>query len=327
MQETSVLKSTKEVEENLKDINQQSRDYIKDIIVLVNKEVGINKILSIILFGSQRAEKGEATVLSDCDLLLIFKDRVSNHHIKEIEKYFIALEIKHNFREYSPKLSKKILGVISQTTGIFVSHFLTKKKYWEHANFHKIFRVNKVFSTVFAPRNIVLGNVLTNSTTLYGEDLREKLRSKVQISFIEMVKSTVMNLMISFFSIGISLFRKLDPIKYQLEAIKWALKASNFYCFRDSETLEKITGRFVSFERPKSQTRTRNFFNDFLNLRKRPNNDTNFMIRSPIRIIKIHIRAILYRKLVLKFETPSKQRKTAQTYDPNISDPTFPLRI
>lgn len=327
MQETSVLKSTKEVEENLKDINQQSRDYIKDIIILVNKEVGINKILSIILFGSQRAEKGEATVLSDCDLLLIFKDRVSNHHIKEIEKYFIALEIKHNFREYSPKLSKKILGVISQTTGIFVSHFLTKKKYWEHANFHKIFRVNKVFSTVFAPRNIVLGNVLTNSTTLYGEDLREKLRSKVQISFIEMVKSTVMNLMISFFSIGISLFRKLDPIKYQLEAIKWALKASNFYCFRDSETLEKITGRFVSFERPKSQTRARNFFNDFLNLRKRPNNDTNFMIRSPIRIIKIHIRAILYRKLVLKLETPFKLRKTAQTYDPNISDPTFPLRI
>ncbi|MHA2392751.1 MAG: hypothetical protein ACXAEX_12465 [Promethearchaeota archaeon] len=327
MQETSVVKSTKKVEENLKDVNQQSRNYIKDIIILVNREVGINKVLSMILFGSQRAKRSEATILSDCDLLLIFKDRVSNHHIKEIEKYFIALEIKHNFREYSPKLIKKILGVISQTTGIFVSHFLTKKKYWENANFHKIFRVNKVFSTVFAPRNIVLGNVLTNSTTLYGTDLRDSLRPKVQISFIEMVKSTVMNLMISFFSIGISMFQKLDPIKYQLESIKWALKASNFYCFRDSAILEKITERFISFEHPRNQKRARKFYSDFLNLRKRSYNNTNFMIRCPIRIIKIHIKAILYRKLVLKLETPSKQRKTAKAYDPNISDPTFPLRI
>ncbi|MHA1885489.1 MAG: hypothetical protein ACW96S_10580, partial [Promethearchaeota archaeon] len=167
MQDSSIIASSKRLEENLNGINQQSRNYIKDIITLVNKEVGINKIRSIILFGSQRAKSSEATAVSDCDLLIIFKNRVSNHHIKEIEKYFIALEIKHNFRESSKKLPKKILSVISQTTGIFISHFLTKMKYWEHANFHKIFRVNKVFSKAFAPKNIVLGNIVLNSTTLY----------------------------------------------------------------------------------------------------------------------------------------------------------------
>ena len=311
------------MEENLRDINEQSRNYIKDILTLVNKEIGINKILSMILFGSQRA-KSEVTEVSDCDLLIIFKDRVSNHHIKEIEKYFIALEIKHKFREYNTKLTRKILGVIQQTTGIFVSHFLTKRKYWEEGNFHKIFRVNRVFSAAFAPRNIVLGNVLSNSTTLYGDDLRDKLRSKLRITFIEMIKSTIMNLMISFFSIIISLFRKLDPTKYQLEAIKWALKASNFYCYRDAGTLETITKRFISFERPRFQKRAQRFYSKFIHLRKAPLEDMNFMLRCPIRIVRIHLKAIAYQKLVNR---RINSHVISKKIEPIIPDRTFPLRI
>jgi len=277
----------------------------------------------MILFGSQRA-KSEVTEVSDCDLLIIFKDRVSNHHIKEIEKYFIALEIKHKFREYNTKLTRKILGVIQQTTGIFVSHFLTKRKYWEEGNFHKIFRVNRVFSAAFAPRNIVLGNVLSNSTTLYGDDLRDKLRSKLRITFIEMIKSTIMNLMISFFSIIISLFRKLDPTKYQLEAIKWALKASNFYCYRDAETLETITKRFISFERPRFQKRAQRFYSKFIRLRKAPLEDMNFMLRCPIRIVRIHLKAIAYQKLVNR---KINSHVISKKIEPIIPDRTFPLRI
>ena len=327
MHESHIIKSAETSEENitnkLEEINEQSRNYIKDILILIKKEVGINKILSILLFGSQRA-KSEATAVSDCDLLIIFKNRVSNHHIKEIEKYFISLEIKHKFRNFDKKLPNKILGVIQQTTGIFVSHFLTKAKYWENANFHKIFRVNKVFSAVFAPRNIVLGNIVSNSTTIYGEDLKEKIKTKIQISFFEMIKSIIMNLMISFFSIVISLFKTLDPTKYQLEAIKWALKASNFYCFRDSESLENISERFISFERVRGQKSAKRFFTTFLNLRKSPQNDMNFMIRCPIRIIKIHLRAILYKKLVIRRKKP---RILTKIIEPIIPDRTFPLRF
>ncbi|MHA2281255.1 MAG: hypothetical protein ACXAC5_10415 [Promethearchaeota archaeon] len=324
MHDASIVASSDRLEENLNGINQQSRNYIKDIITLINKEVGINKVLSIILFGSQRAQCSDSTAVSDCDLLIIFKDRVSNHHIREMEKYFIALEFKHNFRKFSKKLSKKILGVISQTTGIFVSHFLTKKKYWEGGNFHKIFRVNRVFSAAFAPRNIVLGNVLSNSTNLYGDDLRSKLKPKIQITFLEMIKSTIMNLMISFFSIIISLFRKLDPTKYQLEAIKWALKASNFYCFRDAEDLGVIKERFISFEKPRSQKRAEKFYTKFMNLRKAPLDDMNFMLRCPIRIIKIHLKAITHHKLVNRRLNSQNLSKPLESV---IPDRTFPLRI
>lgn len=323
MQETDIVKSTNKIEENLKNINEQSRNYIKDVLTLINKEIGVNKIISILLFGSQRA-KSDVTAVSDCDLLIIFKNRVSNHHIKEIERYFIALEIKHNFRDFSDKLSKNILGVISQTTGIFVSHFLTKTKYWQEANFHKIFRVNKVFSTLFAPRNIVLGSVVTNSTTLYGKELRDKIRPRIQIKFIEMIKSTIMNLMISLFSILLTLFKRLQPIKYQLEAIKWALKASNFYCYRDSESLKEITERFISFEKNHSQKRARHFYTDFLTLRKAPVNKFSFMIRCPIRIIKIHVKAITYRRYVGRMK---KLKVTPKRFEPVVPDHTFPLTL
>lgn len=325
MQDSSFIESNKKIRDKLRlyGINDRSRKYIKDIIVLINKEIGINKILSIILFGSQLS-KNESSAISDCDLLIIFKDRVSNHHIKEIEKYFIALEIKHNFREFNNNVFKRILGVINQTTGIFISHFLTKKKYWEESVFHKIFRVNKVFSSIFAPRKIVLGNVLINSSILYGDDLRQLIKPKIQINIQEIFRSSVMNLMISLFSLAISYLRHLNPTKYQLEAVKWALKASNYYCFRDSPNLDKITERFISFEKKKSQKRATRFFSEFLQLRRFPRNNMNFMIRCPIRIVKIHTQAILFKKLVKlreRLAIPSKQ------IEPIIPDNTFPLRF
>ncbi|MFX1366550.1 MAG: hypothetical protein ACFFCE_10055 [Promethearchaeota archaeon] len=329
MQDISIIESNKKIKDRisskLNGINEQSRNYIKDIITLVNKEIGVNKILSILLFGSQRVKSKEKVCkVSDCDLLIIFKNRVSNHHIKEIEKYFISLEIKHDFRDYSDHLSRRILGVINQTTGIFVSHFLTKRRYWEEIIFHKIFRVNKVFSSVFAPRKIVLGNIITNSSVLYGDDLREIIKPKIQITMQEIFRSTVMNLMISLFSIAISFLKKLNPTKYQLEAIKWSLKASNFYCFRDSENLHNITKRFISFEKSRLQSKASRFFSEFLRLRNTPHNNIAFMIRCPIRIIKIHTKAISFKKLIkrkLKLRIPSKPR------EPIISDRTFPLKL
>ncbi|NVM35039.1 MAG: hypothetical protein HWN81_05555 [Candidatus Lokiarchaeota archaeon] len=329
MLDINILESNRKIKDKISSkingINNQSRNYIKDIITLVNKEIGVNKILSILLFGSQRANNNEdISILSDCDLLIIFKDRVSNHHIREIEKYFISLEIKHNFREFSNHLSKRILGVINQTTGIFVSHFLTKKKYWSDIVFHKIFRVNKVFSSVFAPRKIVLGNIITNSSVLYGADLRDEIRPKIQITMQEMFRSTVMNIMISLFSIAISFLKNLNPIKYQLEAIKWSLKASNFYCFRDSENLDNLTKRFISFERKRLQSKAFRFFSEFIQLRNSPRNNMGFMIRCPIRIIKIHTKAISYKKLV------KRQQRSSIVYrpkEPLIPDRTFPLKF
>ncbi|GAG46516.1 unnamed protein product, partial [marine sediment metagenome] len=91
--------------------------------------------------------------------------------------------------------------------------------------------------------------------------------------------------------------KELNSIKYQLEAIKWSLKASNYYCYEDSESLDKIVERFISFEIPKQKVKAERFYSKFLELRKNPINDLKFMIFSPIRILRIHLKAIIFRKL------------------------------
>ncbi len=297
----------REIYSKLQDIHPRPRDYINDIVLLINREVGINKILSIILFGSQRnVHACEHTIVSDCDLLIIFKDRVSKRHIKEIEKYFIALEVKHNFREVDNKLTKKLLGVVQQTTGMFISHFLTKRKYFEQANFHKIFNVNSVFSRLFAPRTIVLASVIDNSSILYGEDLRRIVKERIKIPPFDMFKSTVMNMIISLFAIAILPFRSLKSMKYQLEAIKWALRASNYYSFEDSVALEKITERFSTYITHEKVEKAKTFFKEFIQLREKPRNDLFFMLRSPIRILEIHLKGILFKKIIRKLHTANE---------------------
>jgi len=308
------------ISRNLKGLNEQSRNYIKDIVVLINKEIGINKIVSLLLFGSQQVGV-ENTVVSDCDLLFIFKNRVSSRHLKEIERYFIALEIKHNFKEPTSKLTREILSVIQHSTGMFVSHFLTKQKFWNQAKFYKIFRVNRVFSALFAPRNIVLGNVIQNSTILFGEDLRNSIRPKIKITVREIFRSTVMNLFISFFALLIGPIKELNSIKYQLEAIKWSLKASNYYCYEDSELLDKIVERFISFETHKQKIKAERFYSKFLELRKNPINDLKFMIFSPIRILRIHVKAIIFRKLTKR----KVNQKSSIPKDQIIDQRSFPL--
>ncbi|MHA1106656.1 MAG: hypothetical protein ACTSPN_13210 [Promethearchaeota archaeon] len=309
----------KKISSNLEGITKQSKGYIKDIINLINKEIGINKIVSIILFGSQRPNQGNTSV-SDCDLLFIFKNRVSNWHIREIEKYFIALEIKHDFRDASSDILHYMLSVLQNTTGMFVSHFLTKERFWKEMNFHKIFRVNRVFSALFAPKNIVLGNVIQNSTILYGDDLRATIKQKIHASIGEMFRSMVMNLFISFFSIIIGPLSFLNGIKYQLEAIKWSLRASNFYCFGDTESLPKVIDRFVSFEKTKKQEKSRKFYSEFLSLRDAPLNDFRFIVRCPIRILKIHGKAIVYRKTIKRKEIriPSEPPDTTNYHFPLV---------
>lgn len=311
MQNTTIIdlnnKIRNEIHTKLECINEQSRNYIKDVIILINKEIGIEKIVSIILFGSQlpiNKTRNDCTIVSDCDLLIIFKDNVSNNFIRNIEKYFIALENKHNFRETNSNFVNKIVNVVNQTTGMFVSHFLTKRKHWENIIFHKIFRVNKIFSHLFAPKKIVLCSVVANSSILYGIDLREIVKKQVGISPFDMIKSTFMNLMISLCAIPILPLKSFNSPKYQLEAIKWALRASNYYAFEDSKSLDIIIKRFILFEKSALyKRRAKIFYQKFLDMRKNPYTDLGFMIRCPFRIVKIHLKGMLFKKIKNKNRT------------------------
>ncbi|MFX0071338.1 MAG: hypothetical protein ACFFAO_09635 [Candidatus Hermodarchaeota archaeon] len=306
MQESRLIeakKIRKEISSSLNLINEQAKNYIQDVLHIINREIGLDKILSIILFGSQQKNnrsKNDVTGISDCDLLVVFKDNVSNFFIRRTEKYFYSLENKHKFRNINSNIVNKFIGVVQQSTGMFISHFLTHKTYFEQGIFHKIFGVNRFLSGIFAPKKLVLSSVVDNSSVLWGEDLRDLIKAKAEISPFDMLRSTLMNLLILLFSILISPF-KIFQAKYQLEAVKWALRASNFYAFEDSKSLRTNIKRFILLEKSKSnKKRAIRFYAKFLHLRKNPHIDMNFMLRCPFRIIKIHIKGIRYKKLFRK---------------------------
>jgi predicted nucleotidyltransferase len=306
LQETRLIEPKKireEIGSKLMEINEQSRNYIRDVILIINREKVIEKVLSIILFGSQmknHSKNRESTVISDCDLLIVFKDNVSTSLLRKIEKYLIALENKHNFRRNNSNFVNKMLDVMQQTTGMFVSHFLTKKTYFESGIFHKIFSVNKFLSDIFAPKKLVLSSVVDNSTVLWGEDLRDLVKEKVEIDPYDMIKSITMNLLISLLCILFSPLKIFRP-KYQLEAVKWSLRASNFYAFEDSPSLNYIIKRFIFIEKSqRNKYRANRFYAKFLELRNNPHINFAFMLRCPFRIIKIHLKGIWFKKIKIK---------------------------
>jgi len=120
----------KEIHSKTECMNTQSKNYINDAVAIIKREIGIDGIVSIILFGSQlylNENQNESTKISDCDLLIIFKDDVSNNLIRKVDRYFVALEYKHNFRKENTNIVNKIASFINQTTGMFVSHFNQKE--------------------------------------------------------------------------------------------------------------------------------------------------------------------------------------------------------
>ncbi len=274
--------------------NQKVIGYINDLIRFLKKKVGSDKIISVILFGSN-TYLNDTSKISDCDILVILSDDISDTEINSLEKYFFELEIKHELNIKPKNFLDSVLKIIEKSTGMYVSHFVTRKSYWLTKKFAKIFRVNRIFAYMFAPRNIVIKSMISSSIILLGEDLRY-IDNEITITSFGMIKSILLNLIISVFSIGFGLFYK-NNLKYELEAIKWSIKASNFYLFNDTCEISKTIKRFIKLSNQNKLLIS--FFKRFLYLRHHPNRRSfGHFFLTPINILKIHILGLSYKKLI-----------------------------
>ncbi len=274
--------------------NKQVHYYIRDLVKFLEVKIGQDKIVSLMLFGSN-TYNNDTSKISDCDLLVILSDDVTDSQIKSLEKYFLELEIKHDLNEIQHKFLAPLLRVIEKSTGMYVSHFITRKIHWLSKKFSRIFRVNRVFAFLFAPRDIVLKSVISSSILLIGKDLRH-IDKEIEITSFGMIKSILLNLIISIFALGISPFYHATT-KYELEAIKWSLRASNFYLYNDTLELEKIASRFIKLSNiNKSLSK---YMGRFKYLRRNPfRRSFRYSLFSPFYILKIHILGLKYKKLV-----------------------------
>lgn len=274
--------------------NQKVIGYINDLIRFLKKKVGSDKIISVILFGSN-TYLNDRSKISDCDIVVILSDDISDNQINSLEKYFFELEIKHELNIKPKNFLDSVLKIIEKSTGMYVSHFITRKSYWLSKKFAKIFRVNRVFAYIFAPRNIVIKSMISSSIILLGEDLRY-IDNEITITSFGMIKSIILNLIISIFSIGFGLFYK-NNLKYELEAIKWSIKASNFYLFNDTCELNKTVKRFLKLSNQNKMLIP--FFKRFLYLRHQPNRRSfGHFFLTPLNILRIHLLGLSYKKLI-----------------------------
>jgi predicted nucleotidyltransferase len=273
---------------------QPIQPYLFDINRLIEKFIKFDNVYSILLFGSYA--RGEYNANSDCDLLIILKDEFFENKpdsfLSKLEQIFLSLEFKHQLKFKRSNLISSILNVVEKTTGMFVSHFLTRQSAWEKQTFHKIFNVNQLMSILLAPGDIVLKNMSNSYIVLYGEN--PKTRFKSRIGFRQEFKSLLMNEFISVCSLAIYPLGKTS-IKYSMEAFKWSIRNSYLYMFDKPAELKKIMKFF------KETGISQKVFDKFMRLRSQFYPDISFALKCPWLALKIHTTAFKYRKLYHKF--------------------------
>lgn len=258
----------------LESLTPKARNYIGEAIGLILK----NKIdlLSLIIFGS--AVKGEYQPdLSDVDTIFVISDKTSKEDKIRINKELDELEYKHSFRKKNGSVVDAVYKRAEDITGMYISHFVCYRKEFLSAKFSKVFNVNLLLCKIFAPTDVVWASVIKSATTLWGENLLEK----VSLSYVtknQIRKSRMMNLALCV-SAFLSYIIHPDATKYAMESVKWSLQTCYF-----GYTLEPVTTKkaILFFENEGYKNTT---LNELLELRNKYRKSFRF-IRGSFKVIR-----------------------------------------
>jgi predicted nucleotidyltransferase len=264
------------------------QNYIREVVGTVEALLGKKCIESVILFGS--VAQNSTVKISDVDLLIIVRNEIASSQIRKIEPILKGLEIKHRFAHRASNWVTKILWIVEKTTGMFCSHFISRKRDWDHNRFAQIFSTNRFMTTLLAPDRIVLGSVIDSAKELYGSVL-PATKHITHVSIYQLVKSLLMDLIISLGTIAILPLRHQN-INYSTESLKWALRSGIFYLFQKTYNISKSCQFFEHIGLPAK------FIDRFLMVRQNPHLDIGLALSVPLMILKIHLLSFHYKKIV-----------------------------
>jgi len=275
--------------------------YINDAALIVRNLLGKDKLKGIILFGSyarakSATEESSATKISDVDLIFKIDDSVSNSELKRVDGLIDALAIKYGLRMKADSLFNKFLRAVEKTTGMFVSHFFVRNKYWKAQKFSKVFRLNSLLSALLAPCKLVLKSMSFDCITLWGEGL--DVQDSIKIPKADLFRSMLMNFILCLAGNFLGPFVK-TPEMYVLESVKWSIRACYFYITEKIASVDSTVMFFKLLNRNNPNLSGKRsfdqFLDDFLRYRSDHNRtDVKFRLKACLAIIKIHCRAIQY---------------------------------
>ncbi len=230
------------------------------------------------MFGS--LVKGYSTKVSDADILIIISDDCTKKEINYLHRLIMAYEIKSNYLVPPRGLVSRILYSVDKSTGMFISHFIARKKDFLKGNFAQTFQVNKLIAKVLAPNEIVFGSVLCRAKVVYGQDIIKEANFP-NVSMMQLFKSILMNMITSLSVLFIFPLTKRATL-YEMETAKWSLLAAYYYVKHDSPPLPTLLKFFLD------HNISSKYVKRWIFLRNNYRPDHKFGFTTPLNILKIH---------------------------------------
>ncbi len=265
------------------DFPKKANDYLHDVIHLLENHLK-DHLISIIIFGS--LVKGYTTDVSDADILIVVSDDCTKKQIQYLHRLIAAYEVKHRYLIPPTGLVSRILYSVDKSTGMFISHFITKRADFLNGNFAKTFQVNRLLAKVLAPNQIVYGSVLCRAKVLYGEDILKDTKPP-NVPLMQLFKSILMNMVLSIAALFIYPLTKRATL-YEMETAKWSFLGAHYYINHDSPPLPILLKFFQ--DRDISTA----YINRWVALRKNYQQDPKFGLVTPLNILKIHAGILKY---------------------------------
>ncbi|MDD1779181.1 MAG: hypothetical protein LUQ65_13520, partial [Candidatus Helarchaeota archaeon] len=168
-----------------------------------------------------------------------------------------------------------------KSTGMFISHFIARKKDFLKGNFAKTFQVNKLLAMVLAPNQIVYGSVLCRAKVLYGINILEEAKIP-NVPVTQLLKSILMNTVTSFFALFVYPLTRRATL-YQMETAKWSFLAAYYYLKHDSPALPILIKFFLD------RNIATSYIKEWVQLRNSYHQTPKFGLLTPFNILKIHL--------------------------------------
>jgi len=275
--------------------------YVKWVHAVLSKELK-DKYISLIIFGSSLDDTRSIDAVADADLICICADTITEKERVKVKEIVHGLEVMNAF-SYNPKgIVQKVAWFMENTTGMFVSFFLSRKTDFLNADFNTIFDVSAL-AKVLAPNNLVFGSVLSASKTIWGEDLLPQIK-KPPATIRQLLKSLFMDVLISILAnLIVYYFDAEKANKYLMECTKWSMLSSYYAIKQERPPLPKMARYFNRCKPSYSKYQ----FAFLKSLRNKLRGDPRFGIKTVFNVIKIHMIAIKH--VLVKRWLKNKRKK------------------
>ncbi|MFD1599540.1 nucleotidyltransferase domain-containing protein [Halobellus rarus] len=255
-------------------LSDRSRDFLEELAAALDEDA----VVAVHLFGS--VVSGEATAVSDVDLVVVLASDVSESYVADVERRCEELAAVH--LDAGTDDPTALERVVERATGMYRSGFVTTESAVAAGDFPAIFDTSSVASIVAPWRTVLLG-VFETGVTIYGRAVEprwDEIGTPFACRYRELLRSLVTTVALAAAQVGYALVSP-RAIDYSLEAAKWTAYNCAFHL--DEGPPGSLDRALDLLPAPPWYRRR------FLALRAEPEQDLGFVVLTPFVVLYAHL--------------------------------------